>query len=452
MIINRSQKPKPKQKIDFIIPKISYGSVDNIEYYHVEKNRFPIVNMIIMQNFGFRLDTEGKRGLTFLAFKMLSKGSGKYNSLEFNERLQFLGASYEQMFNENDSVIVAQSITENFDETFELFADSLFSPHLEEYDFETEKKNLISSLEYAKKDPESLFMTAVNRVFGKGTSIEYNFNGFIEDVETITIDDIRNYYNNIINKSKITLFFTGDISKSKIEALITKYLLKRNDTLITPESIYNNTPFAKKLYYMNFEGKPQTILGMSIKIPHFKTLDRFSLNIAVNILGGNFTSRLNSKLREEKGFTYGISASKEYHYDAGFMNIFTSVDTQKTVEAIKEIYNEVAKMNEDILEEEVAFVKSNLINHFPLRFTTLRSINVGLASLIREGMPIDTWDNYTDEIAKRNLEDVIALVKKYFDVNKMATVLVGDKNQIELDKLDIFEGIQELDYNGNEIN
>lgn len=450
MIINRTQKPNPKEKIDFIIPKINYGSVDNIEYYYIEKSKFPIVNLIINQNFGYRLDTEGKRGLTFLAFKMLAKGAGKYNSLEFNERLQFLGTSFEQTFNENDSSIIAQTLTENFDETFELLADSLFNPHLEEYDFATEKKNLISTLEHLKKDPSGIFITIVNKVFGKGTSIEYNYNGLLEDVKTISIDDVRNYYNSIINKSKITLFFTGDITKSKIETLIAKHLLKRKDTLITPESIYNNTPLGKKLYYFNFENKPQTLLGMSIKIPHFKTIDRYSLDIAINILGGNFTSRLNSNLREDKGYTYGISASKEYHYDTGFINITTSVDVQKTAQAISEIYNEVEKMNEYILEEEVAFVKNNLINRFPMLFTTLGSINMGIFSLVREGLPLNSLETYLGEIEKRKLDDVLDVVKKYFDANKMATVLVGDKKMMGIDNLNIFEGIKELDYNGNE--
>jgi hypothetical protein len=73
MLINRAVKPKPKEKVDFTTPKINYGNVENIEYYHIEKNNFPIINLISLLDFGYRLDKPGKRGLTYLASKCFLK-------------------------------------------------------------------------------------------------------------------------------------------------------------------------------------------------------------------------------------------------------------------------------------------------------------------------------------------------------------------------------------------
>lgn len=451
MLINRAQKPSPKREFDFIIPKVEYGNCGNIEYYLVENKKFPIVNLIISQNYGYATDKDGKRGLYFLASRMLQKGAGKYNSLELNERFQYLGVNIHSYFNENDFSFHVQSLTENFEETFSLFADILYRPHLEEKDFLPEQKNLISMLQHSKKEPGSILFNAINKVFGKSTSIEHSLYGYEEDVKNITIDDIKAYYNDVINKSKITLFFTGDITKGEIENLIKKYLVERKEFLLTKAVLYNKKPLGKNLYFINMPDKPQTVIGTAQKIKHFNELDRFSLEIAVNILGGNFTSRLNSNLREEKGFTYGISAYRRYHLDVGFINISTSVDANNSINAVTEIYNEIDKLCKNITQEELDFTKNNLINTFPLIFTTYHSTNSDLKSNVILGLPLNSWEIYRDEISKRNIDQVIKTIRENFDIQNTSALLVGDMNNFSINQNNFFDKIVELDTDGNEI-
>ncbi|HPN36824.1 MAG TPA: pitrilysin family protein [Melioribacteraceae bacterium] len=451
MIIDRAKKPLPKSKIDFNVPKISHGIVDDFEYYHVENNKLPIINLIISQNFGYRLDTEGKRGLTYLSARMLQKGAGKYNSLELNERFQYLGLNIYSTFHEDDFAFIIQSLTENFEEAFSLFSDVLYNPHLAEKDFLTEHKNLISSLQHSQKEPGNILFNVVNKIFGAGSSIEYPVQGYLDDVKNISIEDIKLYYEKIISKSKIKLFFTGNISKDEIENLIKKYLVKRQGVIYKPETVFNNQPLGKRLYYVNMPGKPQTVIGTAQKIEHHKLIDVYGLEIALNILGGNFTSRLNSNLREEKGFTYGISAYRRHHFDIGFINITTSVDSNNSITSVKEIYNEVHKLCENITEEEVRFTKDHLINTYPMIFTTLQGINVECRSNVLLGYPLDNWEVYREKINNTDIEAVKKAIKDNINFNNMSTVLIGDKTNFEIDNNDFFETVTELDYNGNKI-
>ncbi len=449
MLINRAVKPKPKEKVDFTTPKINYGNVENIEYYHIEKNNFPIINLISLLDFGYRLDKPGKRGLTYLASKMLSKGAGKYNSLELNERFQYLGLNVSSGITEDNFSSFMQSLTENFEEAFSLIADIIYRPHLKEVDFIPEKKNLISVLQHAKTDPNTILYFASNKVFGHATSIQEPYFGYIEEVENITIDDIRTYYNEIIKNSKLTLFFTGNITTDEIERLIKKYLQPRNTFLLKPETFFNKQPLVKNLYYVDLSGKPQTLIGLAQKLDHYKKIDKFSLEIAINILGGSFTSRLNSNLREDKGFTYGISSYLNYHIDIGFVKISTSVDAENSVNAVKEIYKEIDKLCEGITEEEVNFAKENIINTFPMSFVTYHSINSHLKNSIVLGNPLNYWENYRDEIRNRSIEQITDVIRKTFNTKTIATVLVGDRSKFEISENGFFCKINKLDINGN---
>ncbi len=450
MTINRALKPRPKSRIDFIIPKIHYGYVDNIEYYHVERNNFPIVNMIALLDFGYRLDEDGRRGLTYLASKMLLKGAGDYNSLELNEKFQCLGLNVSNGISEDNNVIYVQSLKENFEKAFSLISDVIYKPHLKEVDFLPEQKNLISVLQHAQKDPNSIFYNASNKVFGKNTSIEQPVYGYVDNVENISIENIRNFYEKVINKSKLTLFFTGNITRSEIEVYIRKYIGQRTSSLLKPETFYNNNPLSKELFYIDLAGKPQTIIGLAQKVDHYKKLDKFSLEIAINILGGSFTSRLNSNLREDKGFTYGISAYLNYHLDVGLIGIATSVDAENSINAVEEIYEEIDKLCNNISEEEIDFAKDNIINTFPMSFVTYHSINTALKNAVILGYPLNYWELFREEIRKRTAEQIRDTVRNTFSTKNTSAILIGDKENFNFNNTnEFFSTIRELSINGD---
>ena len=170
------------------------------------------------------------------------------------------------------------------------------------------------------------------------------------------------------------------------------------------------------------------------------------------ILGGQFSSRINSNLREKKGFTYGANSSFSYYKEAGLFEISTAVNIENTGEAITEILKELNGIRDHITDEEINFAKSYLIKQFPSRFETLNQIAKNLESLLIHSLPTDELFNYTNEIKSVSNEEVRTSAINNVLPDELVVVAVGDRKNIfqQLKQIPGAEPI-ELDLYGNMI-
>ena len=167
-------------------------------------------------------------------------------------------------------------------------------------------------------------------------------------------------------------------------------------------------------------------------------------------MGGQFSSRLNLNLREDKGFTYGISSGFYYNQDAGYFEISTSVNGKDTGEAIKEIQKEIAGVKLNITDAEIEFTKSYLVKRFPAMFETSSQIAHNIATLQKYGLSSNYFDNYIDMISSCSKIDIENVAKENIISNELIYLVVGDKKTVlpqleEITDLDIIE----LDVNGS---
>ncbi len=145
------------------------------------------------------------------------------------------------------------------------------------------------------------------------------------------------------------------------------------------------------------------------------------------ILGGLFNSRLNMKLREEKGYTYGASAGFELRRAAGPFGARAAVNTEVTVPAILDTLAELNRMRETtVTEAELIAARDFLIGVFPLRFETAAAVVGALAGLVVHGLPVDELVGYRSRIEAVGIDDVATAARRHLDVDGAAIVLVGD--------------------------
>jgi zinc protease len=151
------------------------------------------------------------------------------------------------------------------------------------------------------------------------------------------------------------------------------------------------------------------------------------------MLGGMFQSRLNANIREEKGYSYGVSSSFAYGRGPGPFRTGGDIVTEKSDAALVEFMKELRGIlgARPITDEELATAKDALVQRLPGTFASVASINSALTALWAQDLPDDYYQRYARAIAAVTKEDVVRVAKQYLDLDHLAIVIVGDRSVIE---------------------
>ena len=170
------------------------------------------------------------------------------------------------------------------------------------------------------------------------------------------------------------------------------------------------------------------------------------------ILGGQFQSRLNANIREEKGYSYGVSSSFAYGKGHGPFRAGGDVVSDKTDAALVEFMKELKGIvgTRPVTDEELTTAKDALVQSLPPAFASVASVNGAITSLWVQGLPEDYYQQYSKSVGAITKEDVLRVAKKYVDVDHLAIVIVGDRASIEVPlKATAIAPIAVLDDYGN---
>ncbi len=157
------------------------------------------------------------------------------------------------------------------------------------------------------------------------------------------------------------------------------------------------------------------------------------MQVMNTMLGGMFQSRLNANIREEKGYSYGVSSSFAYGKGPGAFRTGGDIVGDKTDAAFVEFMKELRGILGDrpVTDEELKTAKDSLIQRLPGTFASVTAINGALTSLWRQGLPDDYYQQYSKAVAAVTKADVLGVAKKYIDIDRLAIVVVGDRASIE---------------------
>ncbi|MEA2591751.1 MAG: zinc protease, partial [Actinomycetota bacterium] len=163
-------------------------------------------------------------------------------------------------------------------------------------------------------------------------------------------------------------------------------------------------------------------VGVARLVPDF-----LPITLMVSILGGLFTSRLNLKLREEKGYTYGARAYFDFRRQAGPFGAGTAVATGVTVEAIDDVLTEIRRLHDEgVTPDELALAQDYLVGIFPLAFETPEAISQAIARMVVYGLPEDYFQTYRPAMQAVTVEEANRAAADHLRPDRIAIVTVGD--------------------------
>ncbi|HYO56408.1 pitrilysin family protein [Archangium sp.] len=431
----RQQPPKPGEPPELVLPKFEQAKLDNgLTVLVSTRKELPLVYAGVAFAAGGSQDPKGKWGLADITYKMLLEGAAGKDTTALDQAFQDLGVSPSVSVNPDGASIGARVLERNTDTVLALLAGVVRGPNLAQKDFERRKKLQLAELVRAMGSPGFLAQQAyLDAVFGPEHPYGHPVSGLPATVDTVTLKDVKSFYQKNVGPRTAALVMTGDITLDEAVALARKYFGDWKGSA-TPPTV-PPTPATLPRQQVVFVPKPgldQTMIvvgrpGIAVGHP-----EEYALELATTVFGGFFGSRLNMNLREDKGYSYGAGASADARLGVGPLTASSAVRADVTGPALTEFFREMKGIEErPITEKELAAAREGLIRAIPGEFESVEGLGASAAQLFFKRRPLDEYARTVTGLEKATPAEVQRVAETYLGPAAMQVVLVGDPEIIQ---------------------
>jgi zinc protease len=428
---DRSKEPAYGESADAIVPNIWQAQLDNMQILGIKVDEVPLVNVEIVIDGGQLLEPLGKVGMANILAQMLTSGTKTKTPEALENAIKQLGASIEVVADKEDIRISVNTLAKNYDLAMDLVKEILLEPRWDKNEFTLIKQQTISQIQQQEANPRSVADNTFSElIYGENNIRAKNILGNNHSVEAITLDDVKAFYQKNVSPNLTRVHVVGAIDKKAVLASLSA--LKENwpaSKVTVPSFTTLSQPEQSKVYFYDVPGAKQTIVNIGYPALAATDKDFYPATIMNYILGGgSFASQLTQKLREGKGYTYGIYSRFSGTKDPGIFRIFSQVRSNVTLESaqlIKEILENYAK---NYSQQDLATSKGFLIKSNARAFETANAKLGLLDNISKYDWPLDYIKQREQTVKNITVRDVKTLAGKYLNPNQMIWFFVGDAN------------------------
>ncbi|MGB0834945.1 MAG: M16 family metallopeptidase [Psychrobium sp.] len=440
---DRSKQPKAGAIKAVDVPSYWTETFDNgISLLGSVSNETPTTSLLLRIPNGHFTENSAKAGITSLTAQMMNEGTKNYSAEQMSKALQKLGSSISFSAGNMYTSVFVSSLTKNLDQTIELLNEKLFNPVFKEADFERIKANQIEGLINAQKDAGSLSRNAFRALMFQGTIAALPTAGTVDSLKRLTIEDVEQYYNRNYKPKRAQLIAVSNLGE---QALVNKFnRLKswKGHTGITELNLLPPSYVKNTVYLVNKDNAAQSAIRVGQRaIKEDITGEYYELGLMNFPIGGNFNSRINMNLREDKGYTYGAGSTFYGNKFGGAMVVSAAVRADATIASLKEIIKELKDYRENgITDEELAFMRAAINQQDALKYETPNAKLNFLAQIIEHDLTPAFVKERANIVSNISKDRINSLARQYLNIDDMAIVIVGDAKTLK-------PQLQEMGYN-----
>jgi zinc protease len=458
-IANRKQQPPlgPPAVVKF--PEVKYFTLANgLKVALVERNSVPVVDMSLMVNAGYAADQFGKPGLSKLAMKMMQEGTKTRSALQLSDDLANAGASLNTYSDLDNSYLYLTALKPNLDESLKLFTDVLYNPSFPEKNFERVQKEQLLAIKQEQSQPVAMGLRILpGLLYGKGHAYSNSFTGSGTEasVKEISRADLEKFHDTWFAPNNAVLVVVGDVNANELKTKLEKSFASWKKATVPEKNIKDVALAASpSVYIIDKPGALQSIIFAGEISPSAKDPDNQKIQMMNRILGGDFTSRINMNLREDKHWAYGAFSIDIPTEGPGFFTGYAPVQTDKTAESIVEMKKELTQYVGDkpATQEEFDKAQKNAVLQLPGLWETNSAVLDELQTAIKYDRGKDYLKNYPTMLQQLTLADIRNAAKKVDKPENLTWVIVGDRSKIEQGIKELNLGpVKYIDSEGNEV-
>jgi zinc protease len=399
-----------------------------------------MVNVHLVVDGGASAEDEAQGGIASLTAQLMATGTQRLDAAAFAEATERLGIEVSADSSWDSARAAFSALSQHAEAGLELLCEMVRTPRLDPGEWDRLKAERLNDILQARADPGRLADEVfIRHLYAAGVPYARPAGGVPETVDSLTVDDARAHHTAHWAPSTAHLIIAGGIEP---EAAFRAAEAQLGDWAGTGPGHRPVTPGAggsRRVVLVDRPGSVQSELRVGLV-----GIDRyhpayFPATVMAALLGGVFGSRLNLRLREELGYTYGARCGFDPRRAAGPFTAHAAVQTEVTAPAIRELLGQLdgvraAAPGQDELREVINF----LVGVFPLRFETTGGVAGAIEPLAIYGLPDDWWQTYRGRIEAVGVEEAHAAAVELIRPDEILIVLTGDASRVraELEEAD----------------
>ena len=434
--IDRSQLPAPGPTRPFPFPAIEKSTLANgMRVWTVHHTQVPLVAFTLLVRRGAASDAPGQDGLAAVTADMLDEGSGSRSAIEMHEALARLGAQFDTDIG-SDATVASVTVLSRFAQrALALLSDIVARPAMREDDFARVRQLRLHRLTQLRDMPSAVADRAFLKLLYGAHPYGHSPIGNETSLAAMHVDDVRTFHARAIRPSAATLIAVGDCDHADIARLAAESFGDWTGTSDGDAISAPSLPRAARINVVPRPRAPQSELRIGHVAVGRDTPDYHALVVANTILGGQFVSRINLNLREDKGLTYGARTTFEFRRLPGPFVLQVSVQTSGTATAIDESISEIAGIRgpRPVTADELALGIAALTRGYARSFETGEQISRAALQLALYDLPDDYFEQFVPRIERVTSDDVSRVMETHLDPARLTTLIVGDFDAIGRD-------------------
>ena len=436
---DRTIEPAYGESPDVILPSVWKSKLSSsLNVLGIENHEVPLVQFQLQLKGGMLLENTDKIGVSTMLAELMTKGTKNKTPEQLENAIESLGATIRAYATDESIFISGNTLAKNYNATIALVQEIVLQPRWDAKEFDLIKQSTLSQITQQKADPNSISRNEFKKlIYGKESILANNRIGTENTVNSISIDDLKNYYTKNTAPSVADFEIVGAISKTEVINSLAP--LNKNweaKKVSIPKIASTNTAASSKIYFYDVPGAKQSVIRIGYLALAATDADFYPAKIMnYRLGGGGFASQLTQELREGKGYTYGINSSFNGSVHKGPFTISSGVRSNVTFESVSLIKEIVAHYGKNFNENDLEVTKGYLIKSNARAFETL-SAKLEMLHDIGNYNYADDYAKQQETIVKKiTLDELKKLSEKYLNADKMIYLVVGDA-ETQLKKLE----------------
>ena len=437
--IDRSRLPDVGADPTFTFPTIVRHTLGNgLRVCTVEHHSVPVITFNLQVEGGSGADPVGREGLAAIVADMADEGTGSLSALEVSDALSRIGADYDVDVGGDVTDYSLTTLTRFASRGAMLLADMVTRPRLLESEFARIRQMRLDRLRQLKDVASAVAERTFLRLLYGSHPYGHLAIGTDDSLRRVTADDVVSFHARLLQPSRAMLVACGAMSHDELlreaEAAFGGWSSVAGEAADgTPASeVVPASREVTRLAIVQRDSAPQSELRIGQLATRRVTPEYPALLVMNAVLGGQFVSRINLKLREEKAYTYGARTSFEWRRGISPFSLQTSVHTASTADAIADSLAEITAIRgmRPPSDAEMQLAKASLTRGYPRGFETAQQVARSVAVLSMYGLPDSYFEQFVPRVNAVTSADVVAAAERHLDPAKLTTLVVGDYSAI----------------------
>ncbi len=427
----REQRPSPLPAVNVPHPEPQLMQLGNGLSLWVLERESPTLSLRLVCRVGSRDNPRGSAGLAAITNRMLTEGTKGKTALQLAVAAENLGTSLAESSGRDSSSVELEVLPEHEDAALQLLAEVVQEPAFRKEDFERVRAEWLDDLIVQRQDPTRLAWLIGYRAL-LGSELGIRSQGTPPSIRSLKLQEIQKFHAQLWTPDRCAVLAAGPTSTSTVEGIASEYFggwpPGRSRFPRPPDGV--SPPGRSTTYVYDRPGAVQTAIFVAGASPKRYSDGHEARQVLNNLLGGLFTSRLNTNLREEHGYTYGAFSSLVTTLDWGLWAVSTSVRTDVTAPALSEIDTELDRLvtPQNIQQQEIERARTDLAFQTSADLAHTTSLIDELEDLFVYELQTDYFSTYSERVRGIGAAEVDEQLR-HVPRQARVVVLVGDQRK-----------------------